>query len=75
VTWKGDTVVKMEPLGNDDVTGYSDFDKKEAECFYGKTGPGELYQREHLLNDVTPELCPIHLDDGKLNFWHIENNH
>jgi hypothetical protein len=75
VTWKGDTVVKMEPLGNDEVTGYSDFDKKEVECFYGKTGPGELYQREHLLNDATPELCPIHLDEGKLNFWHIENNH
>jgi hypothetical protein len=33
VTWKGDTVVKMEPLGNDYETGYSDFDKRECRLF------------------------------------------
>lgn len=71
ITWKGDTVVKMEPLGNDYATGYSDFDKKDVECFYGQNGPGELYQRAHLLNDATPELSPIYLDDGILDFWHI----
>lgn len=71
VTWKGDTVVKMEPLGNDYAAGYSDFDKKDVACFYGQQGPGELYQREHFLVDATPELSPIHLDDGALNFWHI----
>ncbi len=73
VTWKGDTVVKMEPLGNNYETGYSDFDKKEVACFYGKTGPGELYQREHFLVDAAPELSPIHLDDGALDFWCIRH--
>jgi hypothetical protein len=71
VTWKGDTVVKMEPLGNDSEAGYSDFDKKEVECFYGKTGPGELYQRGHFSKDSTPELSDIRLDDGALDFWHV----
>ncbi len=72
VTWKGDTVVKMESLGNDYATGYSDFDKKDVACFYGKDGPGELYQREHLLNHATPALSPIHLDDGALDLWYVQ---
>jgi hypothetical protein len=72
VTWKGDTVVKMEPLGNDYETGYSDFDKKDVVCFYGKTGPGELYQREHFLVDAAPELSDIHLDNDSLDFWNIQ---
>jgi len=71
VTWKGDTVVKMDPLENEYATGYSDFGKKDVACFYGKDGPGELYQREHFLTDATPELSPIHLDDGMLDFWYI----
>ncbi|MCI0691731.1 hypothetical protein L0337_06940 [candidate division KSB1 bacterium] len=72
VTWKGDTVVKMEPLGNDYETGYSDFDKKDVACFYGRTGPGELYQRELMLADAMAELSDIHLDDGTLDFWYIQ---
>lgn len=72
VTWKGDTVVKMESLGNDYATGYSDFDKKDVACFYGKDGPGELYQREHLLNQATPALSPIHLDAGALDLWKVQ---
>lgn len=71
VTWKGDSVVKMEPLSTDYETGYSDFDKKAVACFYGKIGPGEIYQREQMLANATPELSPIHLDDGALDFWHI----
>lgn len=74
VTWKGDTVVKMVPLGNDEETGYSDFDKKDVECFYGRNGPGELYQREHFFNHATPELSPLHLDEGVLDFWSVRNN-
>jgi hypothetical protein len=62
----------MEPVGNDYETGYSDFDKKEVACFYDKNGPGELYQREHFLADGAPELSDIHLDDGSLDFWHIQ---
>ncbi len=72
VTWKGDTVVKMEPPGNNYETGYSDFDKKDVACFYGQYGPGELYQREFMLADAKPKLSSIHLDDGSLNFWYIE---
>jgi len=69
VTYKGDTVVKMEPLGNDSATGYSEFDKKEVPIFYGEEGPGRLYERDHMLQDAHPELSEIHLDDGKMNFW------
>ena len=72
VTWKGDTVVRMEPLENEYATGYSDFDKKDVACFYGEDGPGKLYQREHWLNDAAPELSPIHLDDGTLDFWYLK---
>lgn len=71
VTWKGDTVVKMEPLGNDYETGYSDFDKKEVPIFYGQEGPGPLYRREHLLQAAEPTLAPIHLDSSALDFWFI----
>jgi hypothetical protein len=71
VTWKGDTVVRMEPLGNDVKTAYSDFDKKDREVFYGKEGPGPLYQREHLLQDVQPSESKLHPDDGSLDLWRI----
>ena len=69
VTWKGDTVVRMEPLGKEFTTGYSDFDGKQVPVFYGYAGPGPLYQRERLVNDSEPELSGIHMDDGTLNFW------
>ena len=71
VTWKGDTVIRIEPMGNDYKTGYSDFDKKEVSIFYGIDGPGPLYLRAHMSRDVKPELSPIHLDDGSLDFWYI----
>lgn len=71
VTWKGDTVVKMEPLGNDYATGYSDFDKKEVPIFYSRVGPGPLYRREHLLHAAEPTLTPLHVDSGTLDFWFI----
>jgi hypothetical protein len=70
-TWKGDTVVRMEPLGNDGETGYSDFDKLETPTFYGEAGPGRLYQREHMLADTEVALAPIQLDDGALDLWMI----
>ena len=50
VTWKGDTVVRMTPLGDQAKTGYSDFDKKQVAVFYGEEGPGRLYQREYMLS-------------------------
>jgi hypothetical protein len=69
VTWKGDTVVRMEPLGPEFATGYSEFDKQEVPVFYGKEGPGPLYQREDFVKDCEPELSPLHMDDGSLDFW------
>jgi len=69
VTYKGDTVVKMEPLGDDNPTGYSEFDKKDVPVFYGEEGPDRLYQREYMLRDADPELSAIRLDDSKLDFW------
>jgi hypothetical protein len=69
VHWRGDTVMAMEPLGNENATGYSDFEKQDVPVFYGKEGPGPLYQRAALLGTAEPELTPLHMDDGKLNFW------
>jgi len=72
VTWKGDTVVALEPVGNDARTGYSDFDKTEVEVFYGENGPGGLYQRKEMLRDVEPAHAALHADDGGLDFWKIK---
>ena len=69
VTWRGDTVVKMEPLGNDVKTGYSDFEKRQVPVYYGKDGPGLLYQREAMLRDAEPALSTLQADDGSLDFW------
>jgi hypothetical protein len=71
VTWKGDTVMAMQPLGdvNEVGTGYSDFDRRDVPVFYGEEGPGRLYQREWMLADAQPALAPLHQDDGSLDFW------
>jgi hypothetical protein len=71
VTWKGDTVVRMEPLENDVKTTYSDFDKTDREIYYGTDGPGPLYQREQMLQNVQPSEAELHLDDGALDLWKI----
>jgi len=71
VMWKGDTVVRMTPIGEQYQTGYSDGMKKDVECFYGEEGPGRLYQREYMLKDVTPALAPLHADDGSFDFWQL----
>jgi hypothetical protein len=44
VTWKGDTVVRMMPIGVQTNTGFSDFDGRPVEIYYGKDGPGPLYR-------------------------------
>jgi hypothetical protein len=74
VTWKGDTVTRMEPLDSDDLTGYSDFDKKEVQVFYGKKGPGTLYTRETYMKDIEPssvQPAQLQLDKGLLDFWYF----
>ena len=70
-TWKGDTVVRMTPVGEQVTTGFSDFDGKPVEVFYGKDGPGPLYQREYMLENVVPIQASLHLDDGSLDFWFL----
>lgn len=72
VTWKGDTVVGMEPLGNDVGAAYSDFDKAKVETYYGRNGPGKLYQREEMLQNHPPSGAELFPDDGMLNFWKIK---
>lgn len=69
VMWKGDTVVSMEPIGNEYQTGFSEFDNKQVAVFYGKEGPGPLYQRGQFLEKRDPKLSPLYLDDGSLDFW------
>lgn len=69
VTWKGDTVVQMEPLDNEVATAYSDFEEAPVEVFYGKNGPGPLYQREHMRQSIQPSETRLHMDDGALDLW------
>lgn len=71
VTWKGDTVVGMTPIGEQVTTAFSDFDGKPVEVFYGASGPGPLYQRAGLLQDVAPAPTSLHMDDGTLDFWYL----
>jgi hypothetical protein len=72
VTWKGDTVIRMQPVENEVRTGYSDFDQREVEVFYGQDGPGPLYQREHWLKSLPLSETPLHPDGGGLDFWKIQ---
>jgi len=71
-TWKGDTVVRMEPIDNDVEMAYSDFDKAKVGVFYGQNGPGKLYQRDQMLQEVQPSEAELHPDDGTLDFWKIK---
>ena len=71
-TWKGDTVVRLEPVDNDVETAYSEFDKAKVEVFYGQRGPGKLYQREQMLQEVQPSEAALYPDDGALDFWQIK---
>jgi len=71
VTWKGDSVVRMEPLGNDDKTGYSDFDGRQVPTYYGNEGPGPIYRRDSMLAAAEPALADLHEDDGVIDFWKL----
>ena len=71
VTWKGDTVVRLEALDHETKMAYSDFDLTERAVYYGPEGPGPLYQREAMLPDQQPVDAPLHPDDGGLDLWKI----
>jgi hypothetical protein len=73
-TWKGDTVVRMEPVDNEVETAYSDFDKAKVGVFYGQSGPGKLYQRDQMLQEIQPSEAALHPDDGALDFWIIKQS-
>lgn len=73
-TWKGDTVIRMEPVGNDWPHGYSDYDKREVPVYYGREGVGQLYRREFMLAEADPEPAPLHLDDSNLDLWHFASS-
>ena len=69
VTWKGDTVVRITPIGDMPAKVYSDFDKKDVPVFYGTDGPGPLYQREYMLKAADAKPATLQMDDGALDFW------
>lgn len=71
VTWVGETVVKMQPVGDMPKMGYSDFDQKKVEIFYGEEGPGRLYQRDYMLDSVTPDLTPLNMDCSSIDYWRL----
>lgn len=71
-TWKDDTIVRMTPLGREFRTGYSDWEKRRTEVFYGRSGPGPLYQRADMLCADAPRPAAIYPDDGALNFWRFD---
>ena len=71
VTWKGDTVVRLQPVGNDIPIAYSDYDKREVAVYYDQAGPGLLYQRESMLVELPVSTAQLHGDDGGMNFWKI----
>jgi hypothetical protein len=68
VTWNGDTVVRMAPLGNMPATAFPDFDKKQGPVFSKTEGSGPRYQREQMLKDLDLEPAALQMDDGALDF-------
>jgi hypothetical protein len=72
VTWKGDTVIRIEPVGKMPKTGYSDFEKRRVDLYYGEEGPGRLYRREHLLDKGTPEPTLLHMDTSPIDYWWLK---
>ncbi|MHB1294870.1 MAG: hypothetical protein ACYC4R_07710 [Anaerolineae bacterium] len=70
--WKGDTVLRMDPIGNEYRTGYSDFEHAYVPVYYGVEGPGPLYQREGWFADQTPTPSDIQMDKGALDLWWLK---
>jgi hypothetical protein len=71
VTWKGDTVIRVEGLEMEVKSAFSDFDQAERPVFYGPDGPGQLYQRDDMRPDQQPTAAELYADDGDLNLWRI----
>jgi hypothetical protein len=69
VTWRGDTVVALVPVGRVPRYGYSDFERRRVAIFYGDDGPCRLYRRDHMLSDTPPEPAPLHCDTSPVDHW------
>ena len=67
--WRGDTVVRINLLGDEPTTGYSQGEGRMVETFYGENGPGRLYQREHMLGSGPVALSPLHEDTSPVDHW------
>lgn len=72
VTWIGDTVINITPVGDMPTEGYSDFDQKTVEVYYGEDGPGRLYQREYMKEGVEPKLAELHEDTSPIDYWWLK---
>lgn len=72
VTWKGDTVVSIQPEGNDCRTGYSELEKRNVPVFYGNEGPEPLYERAYMLQEKIPEMSDIYMDTSSIDFWLVK---
>ncbi len=69
LTWKGDTVVAIDPAGPMPRQAYSDFESRKVEVYYGEEGPGRLYQRAHMLDKAEAEHVELAMDDGGVEYW------
>ena len=72
VTWKGDSVIRMEPTGEMPAAGSSDFDLREVPVYYGREGPGPLYRREHLAAEAPgdgPAEAALETGRAPVNHW------
>ena len=67
-------VISIEPIGEQYTTGYSEVEKRQVPVYYGKNGPGRLYQREYMRKDTVPAPAPLIMDDGSVNFWRNLSN-
>jgi len=68
----GEGSIKQERRSRQSPPGDSTFDKAEKEVYYGASGPGPLYQRDQMLQDIPPSPADVHPDDGALDFWKIK---
>ena len=71
VTWKGDTVVRMTPIGEPPKNGLFRLRQQARQGLLREEGPGPLYQRDFMLKDGEPRPTPLHMDDGLLDFWYL----